>query len=148
MDEKIIAALEKVAGRALTEVEKVDLDPFVLARNDVEIARQLSAGRTKYAPTTIGIGTVVAVIGAQGGNFLDAVNNLGANDRQVHWGFDPVRRGVLDLSVPAARAMLADLKTKIPDYAADIDKLLGLGLVPDPIDYNAVSDALNAVGGV
>ena len=86
-------------------------------------------------------------MGERGGQFLDAVEALGISDRTVFWGFDPVRRGVLDLAIPAARAQLASLKLKMPEYSADLNKLLTLGVVPDPIPTNAVSDALNKVEG-
>ena len=143
-----IAALEAVAGRTLSGAEKATLAPLVQIRNDVAIAALLSAGRTKHGPTQIGEGTVVAVLGdPRGGMFLDAVVELGARDRTVHWGLAPVRRGALDLSIPAARASLATLKEKLAEYAGDVDKLLACGVVADPIHFNTVSDALNMAEG-
>jgi len=148
MDATQIAALEAVAGRALTSTEKASIDPLVQVRNDVAIAALLSAGRTKHGPTQIGEGTVVAVLGdPRGGMFLDAVVDLGEQDRTVYWGMAPVRRGVLDLSIPAARASLAALKERLVEFADDIDKLLKCGVMPDPIHFNTVSDALNKAEG-
>ncbi|WP_305821389.1 hypothetical protein [Massilia brevitalea] len=147
LNQNQIDALAVVAGRALTPAELVVLEPLVCARNDVEIAAILSVGRTAYGATQIGEGTVVAVMDPRGGLFLDAVVELGQVDRDVHWGMAPVRRGVLDLSVPAARASLIALRSKLPNYAAEIDKLLQVGVVPDPIDFNVVSDALNNAEG-
>ena len=49
MDNEQIVALEAVAGRALTVDVKAALEPFILIRNDVEIARLLSAGSTQTA---------------------------------------------------------------------------------------------------
>jgi hypothetical protein len=141
------SALEKVVGRVLTTEEITALGPLLDIRNDVEIARLLSLGRTRQVPTQVGVGTVMAAMGERGGAFLDAVTSLGVEDRQVYWGFDPVRRAVLDLSVPVARTMLAALRTKLPAYADDIDQLLVLGAEPDPIDFNRISDALNVAEG-
>jgi len=144
---KQTTALAGVAGRALTPAELASLEPLVAARNDVAIAEIISAGRTVPTPTQIGEGTVVAVMGERGGLFLDAVVALGQTDRAVYWGMAPVRRGVLDLSIPAARASLLALQAKLPDYASEIDKLLQVGVVANPVDYNTVSDALNKAEG-
>lgn len=146
MNAQQIAALEAVAGRQLSANDLLSLGPLVEARNDVAIAAYLSVDRIAHGPTQIGEGTVVAAMGdPRGGLFLDAVVTLGLTDRTVHWGMAPVRRGALDLSIPAARASLVALKTKLPDYADDIDKLLKVGVVPDPIGFEAVSNALNKV---
>lgn len=148
MDAQQIAALEAVVGRQLSAEEQATLAPLVLSRNDVAVAAQLSVGRVTHGPTQIGEGTVVAVMGdPRGGLFLDAVIELGSQDRTVYWGMAPVRRGVLDLSIPAARASLESLKAKLPEYAADIEALLSVGVVPDPVHFSIVSDALNRVDG-
>lgn len=142
-------ALEGLAGRSLTVDEIAALAPLVAVRNDVDTAALLSIGRTKHDPTQIGIGTVVAVLGDPvGGEFLDALDALGETDRTVYWGMDPVRRGVLDLSVPAARASLTALKEKMPAYAEHIALLLQVGVVPDPIPFDRVSAAINKAQGL
>ncbi|KQQ90381.1 hypothetical protein [Massilia sp. Leaf139] len=89
----------------------------------------------------------MVVFGTRGGAFLDAVEVLGATDRNVYWGFDPVRRGVLDLGIPAGRAQLARLKDEMVEYAADLDKLLMVGVVADPLQVEVVSRTLNEVEG-
>lgn len=143
------AALEGLTGCALMPEQIALLDPLVAARNDVEIAAVLSEGRSKHGPTQIGIGTVVAVLGdPRGGEFLDAVDVLGGIDRTVYWGMDAVRRGVLDLSVSAARDSLTALKEKMSGYADDIDRLLQVGVAPDPIPFDRVSAALNKAQGL
>lgn len=142
-----IDALAGVVGRQLTADEIAALEPFVAARNDGAIAALLSKGRTKHGPTQIGSGTVMAALGDRGGDFLDAVEALGGTDRNVYWGFDPVRRGVLDLSIPAARAQLAVLKSKLPAHADDLDKLLLVGVIADPLSIDVVSVALNKAEG-
>lgn len=112
------------------------------------IASLMSVGRTKHGPTQIGSGTIVVALGdPRGGMFLDAVEQLGQTDRTTYWGMDPVRRGVLDLSVPAAPAFLASLKSKLPDYASDIDKLLLIGVVADPVNVADVHTALFEFNG-
>lgn len=143
------SALEGLVGRSLSVDEIAALAPLVAARNDVDTAALLSDGRTKHGPTQIGIGTVVAVFGdPQGGEFLDALDALGETDRTVYWGMDPVRRGVLDLSLPATRASLTALKEKMPAYADHIDHLLQVGVVPDPIPFDRVSAVLNKEQGL
>lgn len=141
-------ALEGLIGRSLTADEIAALGPLVQVRNDVDTAALLSAGRTKHGPTQIGIGTVVAVLDPRGGELLDAVDKLGQTDRTVYWGMDAVRRGVLDLSVPAARASLTALKEKLSAYADDIDLLLQIGVIPDPIPFDRVSAVLNTAQGL
>jgi hypothetical protein len=141
-------ALEGVVGRQLVAADIAAIEAHLEVRNDVAIAAALSLGRVKHGPTQIGPGTVIAVLGdPRGGLFLDAVEELGKTDRTVYWGMDPVRRGALDLQVPAARAALVVLKPKLPDFADDIDKILAVGVVPDPIPFGAVSDALNKAEG-
>jgi len=142
-----INALATLVGRQFMDHELAQLAPLVDARNDVEVAAMLSVGRVKHGPTAIGPGTVLSVMGERGGEFLDAITVLGQRDRNVYWGMDPVRRGALDLSVPAARSQLEGLKEKMPEYVIELDKLLTVGVVADPIDYNAVSDALNVAEG-
>lgn len=140
-----IDALVGVAGRALTEAELAALVPLVSIRNDVAIAALLSVGRVKHGPTQIGPGTIVAVMGAQGGAFLDELAALGETDRTVYWGMDPVRRGVFDLGVKPARDWIATLQRDMPQYATSLGWLLMLGVVPDPIPFALVSQKLNEV---
>ncbi|WP_312548170.1 hypothetical protein [Massilia sp.] len=147
MNDAQINALTSVAGRVLVTSELDALAPLVAIRNDIAIAALLSTGRTRHGPTQIGSGTIMAVLGDRGGPFLDAVEELGATDRNVYWGLDPVRRGVLDLNIPEGREQLARLKPKLPEYAADIEKVLAVGVVPDPIPFDTVSRALNAAEG-
>lgn len=138
------SALAGLVGRALTAVEVSAIEPHLETRDDVAIAAHLSAGRVKHGPTQIGPGTIVAVMGDQGGRFLDEITALGETDRTVYWGMDPVRRGAFDLSVKPARDWIATLQRDLPQYATRLGWLLMLGVVPDPIHYNTVSDALNA----
>jgi len=140
-----IDALTGVAGRALTEAELSALMPLVEIRNDVAIADLLSVGRVKHGPTQIGPGTIVAVMGEQGGAFLDELTALGETDRTVYWGMDPVRRGAFDLSVKPARDWIETLQRDLPQYAQALGWLLMLGVVPDPIPFALVSQKLNEV---
>jgi len=140
-------ALAALVGRALTAGEMSAIEPHLSIRNDVAIAEILSIGRTRHSATQIGTGTIMVVFGERGGAFLDAVEALGQTNRNVYWGFDPVRRGVLDLAIPAGRAQVTALKTEMPDYAVDLDRLLQVGAVADPIHFDAVSRALNTAEG-
>ena len=142
-----IDALTLLVGRELTAGEIDALGPLVAVRNDVAIASLLSIGRVKHGPTQIGTGTIMAVFGDRGGAFLDAVEALGKTNSNVRWGFDPVLRGVLDLSIAAGRAQVELLKTELPAYAEDLDRLLQTGVVVDPVSFDAVSRKLNIVEG-
>lgn len=148
MTDDQLKALQGLVGRDLTSDEVAQLDPLVEMRNDMAIDDLLSVGRTHYGITQIGAGTIVAIMGdPRSGEFLDAVENLGVTDRTVYWGFDPVRRGVLDLSVPAAVGLLITLQVKLPDYADDIAKLLAFGRVASPFGHAVISAALNKAEG-
>lgn len=141
-------ALQGLIGRDLTADEVVAIDAIIGHRNDVAVAAILSTGRVKHSATQIGPGTILVAVGdPRGGQFLDAAEALGKLGRTVYWGLEPVRNGYLDLSVPAAVDLLTGLKAKMQDFADDIDKLLLVGVVPDPIHFNIVSDALNAAEG-
>lgn len=142
-----IDALTLLVGRELTPGEVDALGPLVAIRNDVAIASLLSIGRTKHGPTQIGTGTIMVVFADHGGAFLDAVEALGKTNSNVRWGFDPVLRGVLDLSIAAGRTQLELLKEELPVYATDLDRLLQVGVVVDPIFFDAVSRKLNIVEG-
>ena len=116
-----LAALPDLVGRELTDAELAALPALLDARNDVAIAALLSVARVKHGPTQIGPGTIVAVLDEAGGALLDDLQALGQTDRVVYWAMNPINRGAFDLSVPAARASLVNLKAKMPSHAASID---------------------------
>src|SRR4051812_41653511 len=81
------------------------------------IAAQLSVGRVKLVPTEIGSGTILATLaaaGLQGGVFLDAVESLGAANRDVYWTMDLIRQGRLRIDLVATRLGLQGIATAVP----------------------------------
>lgn len=142
------SALQGLVGRELSAEELLALEPLVEARNDVGIAAALSAGRVKHGPSQIGPGTIVAVLGDAGGAFLDDLQALGQTDRAVYWAMNPITRGVFDLSIPAARTSLLNLKAKMPGHVDHLDTILKIGLMPDSIPFDQVSRALNEAQGL
>ena len=141
------AAIEAVAGRALTGDEIAAIDPLLPARNDVAIANILSAGRVKTQPTPIGIGTVLAVMAPSGGEFLNTLESMGATDANVKWALKMIEQQTFDVGHPVTRAQLESFAVAAPTMAAAVGALLSVAEVADPIHYNAVSDALNIAEG-
>jgi hypothetical protein len=140
-------ALETVAGRALAPGEIVAIDALLPDRNDVQIASILSAGRVTTQPTPIGIGTVLAVMAPSGGDFLNALEQLGAADANVKWSLKMIEQASFDVGHPVTRAQLQAFSAAQPSMAGAIAALLAVAEQPDPIHYNTVSDALNVAEG-
>lgn len=141
------AALEGLAGRPLAAQEYVDIDALLPARNDVAIAAILSSGRVTTQPTPIGIGTVLAVMAPSGGDFLNALEAMGAVDANVKWSLKMIEQASFDVGHPVARAQLQAFAAAQPPLAPAIAALLAVAEQPDPISFNAVSDALNIAEG-
>lgn len=141
------SALEAVAGRALTGEEIAAIDLLLPERNDVAIAAILSTGRVKTQPTPIGIGTVLAVMAPSGGEFLNALEGMGATDANVKWALKMIEQGTFDVGHPVTRAQLEEFAVTAPEMAAAVGALLAVAEAPDPISFNTVSDALNIAEG-
>ena len=141
------AALEGVAGRSLTADELAAIDLLLPARNDVAIAALLSTGRTTTDSTLIGIGTILAVMAPAGGDFLDAIEALGATDANAKWTLRLIERGSFDVGHPVARQQMLAFAADHPPLATAIDALLAVAARPDPIPFGVVSDALNVAEG-
>lgn len=140
-------ALETLAGRALTADDIGALDPLLALRNDVAMATYLSHDRAAIQSRTVGIGTVLATLAPDGGAFLDAIEQLAGLDPNVKWGLKLLERGELDVGMAATRALLTGIAGNVPELAAGINALLALAEVAEPIQYNALSDALNVAEG-
>jgi len=141
------AALESVAGRPLTPQETIDIDALLPVRNDVAIAAILSVGRVITQPTPIGIGTALAVMAPAGGDFLNALETMGAADANVKWALKMIEQGTFDVGHPVTRAQLQGFAAAVPATAAAIDALLAVAESPDPVRYSTVSAALNVAEG-
>jgi len=123
------------------------LDPALLAsRDDGAIAAAVSVGRTRIQSRAIGIGTILATLGAAGGPFLDGLVALGASDRNVFWAMELIKAGTLDIGMDATRAQVTALAAANPAVADACNALLALAIVPDPVSITEVSDILNAEG--
>lgn len=106
------------------------------------IAEALSAGRTKVQATPIGIGTVLAVMAPVGGEFLNALESLGATDANVKWALKMIEQATFDVGHPVTRAQLEAFAVNVPTMADGIAALLALAVVPDPVSSQEVTKAL------
>lgn len=140
-------SLEGLISRELTGDEIAEIDPLLPDRNDVAIAAIISAGRVKTQPTPIGIGTVLAVMAPSGGEFLNALESMGATDANVKWALKMIEQRTFDVGHPVTRAQLEAFAVAVPTMATAIAALMAVAEVADPIHYNAVSDALNIAEG-
>jgi len=136
-------ALVALAGRALTSDEVAQIEPLLVARNDVAIAAVLSSGRQRLRSMLAGPGTVVVAMAPHGGACLDAIDALGETNRDVYWGMGPLHRGDFDLGGVSEQAWLDKLAALLPDFAEPLQQLKAVGYADDPIHYTAVSEALN-----
>lgn len=141
------SALESVAGRAVTPDKLVAIDALLPARDDMQIAAILSAGRMRTMPTMIGIGTILAVMAPAGGDFLNALETMGASDANVKWALRLIEQSNFDVGHPVTRAQLQEFADAQPALAPAITALLAVAEQPDPINFNTISDALNIAEG-
>lgn len=138
------SALEAVAGHALTQAEIDAIDPLLLDRNDVEIAAILSVGRVATAHTEIGNGLILATIGLTSGNTLLDYLATDATFRHVR---PLLEQGRLDVGSALVRGALDQFAAEGVITQAEANALKALAETPNPIQYNAVSDALNVAEG-
>lgn len=141
------SALEGLISRSLNGDEIAAIDLLLPERNDVAIAAILSTGRVKTQPTPIGIGTVLAVMAPSGGEFLNALEGMGASDANVKWALKMIEQQTFDVGHAVTRAQLEAFAGAVPEMAAAVAALLAVAEVADPIHYNAVSDVLNIAEG-
>lgn len=141
------STLEACARRPLVQADFDVLEPLLAVRNDVAIAAHLSVGRTRIVPTQTGIGTILAVMAPDGGDFLNAIETIGATDSNCKWVLRLIEAGRLDLGNPVTRAQFQIFGMFHPSQVAPITALLAEGVVADPVDVGALSDAINTAGG-
>lgn len=139
-------ALDSVAGKALTAEQLAAIEPFLADRNDVAIAALLPPKVTLQS-NQIGIGTILAVLAPNGGQFLDALETLGASDPNVKWALKLIEQSNFDVGMSATRAQMVAFAQATPSFADGIAALLATAERSEPIHYNAVSDALNIAEG-
>jgi hypothetical protein len=146
------AALEGLAGRELTPEEIAAIDPLVAhdVRNDVEVARILSTGRVKQG----------SVSKAQFAMWCGTTGMRAAVEDHAANAASPLRSSALtikdflvgtvasiDFGEPANVMMLNAWVSASAITQVQADDLIALGATPDPIHFNAVSDALNRAEG-
>lgn len=157
------AALEALAGRALTADDIAAIDPLLPTRRDDLIAARLSTGRVVVQQgatiTTRGASAAFPAIGGLPGPLafeaamlaLEAFASTQANSEQITTkllaravgrqlqGFQALG---LDFGSPAMRSMLDTLAGTVlsPEQVAGFK---GLAQKPSPLTTNEVSDALN-----
>ncbi len=146
------AALESLAGRALTQAEVEQIDALITpqGRNDDGIAAILSVGRTKAVPTEVGNGTVLEVLGLSVGNaLLDVLlsTDVASPYRHVR---PLLEQGRLRLDLgPAQMAMMSLVGQTLPGgiafTQAHVDALIARTKAPAPVTAQQVSDALEVL---
>ena len=139
-------ALESVAGQSLTAEQISAIEPYLADRNDVSIAALLPP-KVMLVSTPIGIGTILATLAPNGGAFLDALETAGASDPNVKWALKLIEQSNFDVGFGATRQQMQAFAQATPAFADGIAALLATAEHSEPINYNAVSDALNIAEG-
>lgn len=116
-----------------------ELQALAAARNDAAIADVLSAGRTRLAPTEIGVGTILEVLGLAAGNsMLDVI----AGEPQFRHVKPLLDQGRLRLDSTLVQATLQALVPAVLSES-QAQALASRARVPDPVPVSLVSAALN-----
>lgn len=125
--------------------DEIHADPAcatALAAKDChELARIVSSGRQRMQSRYIGQGTVLDVMD-NGGDFLDFLVQLGAQDRTVHWSIGLLENGRFDIGAAKAQAQLDLIALAQPQFATGIAALKALGYTPDIITMQDVAEAV------
>ncbi len=106
------------------------------------LAAALSVGRSQVVSAPIGIGTVLAVMAPAGGDFLNALEAMGATDSNVKWALRMIEQGSFDVGHPVTRAQLEAFAVAAPEMAGGIAALLSVAVMPAPVSSQEVSKAL------
>lgn len=112
------------------------------------IADAMSVGRTKISATPIGIGTVLSAMAPMGGDFLNALEGMGAADANVKWALKMIEQGTFDVGHPVTRAQLEAFAIAAPQMADGITALLNVAVVADPVSSQEVSKAMEGMEGM
>ncbi len=111
-------------------------------RDDAAIVRILSEGRTRSRDRLIGIGTVLETLGMAKGtallSFIEAENSL-----KYVWRL--IDRADLNIASPLVVQSLAGFVQAEVLPQEDADKLIALGVEPDPVTFAQVAKALEGV---
>ncbi len=122
----------------LEEIQAKCPPELIAAREHGQIAALVSVGRTRPSTSTIGNGTVLEVLGLETGNALLDVIYAEPTFRHIRPLLEQGRlivgaaivRGAIQAMVPAVLTQ------------TDADKLLALGIEPDPVSVQAIVQAM------
>jgi len=106
------------------------------------IADALSTARTKVVSMPIGIGTVLAVMAPQGGDFLNTLEQVGQVNSNVKLALEMIKQGTFDVGHPVTRAQLEAFMVDMPAMAYSVQALLNVAVVADVVSSQEVSKAL------
>ena len=109
------------------------------------IADAMSVGRTKISATPIGIGTVLSAMAPMGGDFLNALEGMGAANANVKWALKMIEQGTFDVGHPVTRAQLDAFAIAAPQMADGITALLNVAVVADPVSSQEVSKVMEGM---
>lgn len=131
----------------LDEIKARCSSALIASEDTHAMADAVSAGRTKIVSTMLGTGDVLAVLGAGGGPFLDALVSVGESDRNVYWAMELIRGARLDVGMAATRLQVTALAQANPSIADAAHALLALAERPDPISELQVRAAIRSEDG-
>lgn len=116
---------------------------LIASRNEQAIAEALSTG-TRLKHTALGVGSILAVM-ENGGAFLDALEAMGAQNRDIHWVMVLLNNSNLDLGVQKLQDKLTELAAGMPTFAAGINAFKALGYEPVVVSAHEVAIALEGI---
>lgn len=126
----------------LEEIQTKCPPELIAAREHGQIATLVSVGRTRQSALTIGNGAVLEALGLDAGNaFLDVIY---ANPAFRH--IRPLlEQGRLIAGAQIVRTAIQGMVPAGVLTQAQADKLLALGVEPDPVSVQAVVSAMEGI---
>jgi hypothetical protein len=106
------------------------------------LAEALSVGRTKVISSPIGIGTVLAAMAPNGGDFLNALEAKGATDANAKWALKMIEQATFDVGHQITRLQLEAFAAANAEMADGIAALLNVAVQADPVSSQEVSKAM------
>jgi hypothetical protein len=126
--------------KLLEEIRAKCTPEQIAARNDVAIAALVNAGRTK--PVMVPIADVQAYL--QGNGAWWAIKKSPLPAAVATMDVANARYEHIDTSLPFVQGMLGGLVDAGLITPADHDAINAMGVAPDPVDVNTISNTLNA----
>lgn len=124
--------------------KRAQLASLVEARNDGEIARILSEGRTRVASRNITALTILAELGPlAGGAILEKLEAASTGVPALRFALRFLFAAGLDIGDPATQAMLDHLALHGVLTGDEAVALKNLAVQPTSVSVDAVSDVLN-----